>query len=453
MTCLHTSPNPWRAMVLLAFVWIAGCSSGGDHTPGLGPGGPGSSSTEESSLVTVSPDAAVAAGPASSDEPAPVFVQTTPGGQTAVAFGTQVSAAVAQATAGSAAGSVIGPVVAVIMSPDAGASFTTTVLRPTTNETITKGFTPVLAQDTTGARYVAWSQLMGGKWTIQFSTDRLHRGTFSAPATISAADRQGRARPSIAASPDGAHLLVAWEEGRVGGSTGITLGISTDGGTTFTAPRELDGSPAAQLSPRVAVTPSGVMYLVWQDYRNRQADLYLATNRDGFATARRLTEDPLDSPRAQLAPSIAVDEVGTVAIAWEDYAGGHGDILVATSRDDFRTAVRVNDNETNPSQTGTDQRAPAIVGTHAQTFYIVWEDLRTVGRNGIAQHDIFVAKTTDGGMSFGTNVKVNPSALSGRHLAASLAVSNGQVYVLWTNEPDTCGIPCEHTSAYLLSGS
>ena len=108
------------------------------------------------------------------------------------------------------------------------------------------------------------------------------------------------------------------------------------------------------------------------------------------------------------APSIAVGSDGFVYAAYAGWGGTTtgDDIFFAKSSNGGRTwttSVRVNDF----GGAGT-QQDPSLAVDHTNTIYIVWTD------NRVAGNDIYFAKSTDGGVSFSANVRVNDITMNGQ---------------------------------------
>jgi len=145
-----------------------------------------------------------------------------------------------------------------------------------------------------------------------------------------------------------------------------------------------------------------------------------------FGTNVRV-DDTGSSTSDQRDPSIATDPNGNIYVAWADNRDdSSGDIYLAKSTDggnSFETNVRVDDTGLS---TGA-QHYPSIVIDTNGNIYVVWIDYR----NG--NSDIYFAKSTDGGNSFETNVRVDDTGSSiVEQLNPSIATDqNGNIYIVW----------------------
>jgi hypothetical protein len=100
---------------------------------------------------------------------------------------------------------------------------------------------------------------------------------------------------------------------------------STDGGLTFGVDKVISNSPNAWF-PHLAVDLSngpnnGYIYAVWNDERNGDDDVFLSysTNEgDTWSSALRVNNDPVGNGKLQYWPSIAISELGEIAILYYD---------------------------------------------------------------------------------------------------------------------------------------
>ncbi len=245
--------------------------------------------------------------------------------------------------------------------------------------------------------------------------------------------------PCLAIGPDGT-IFVAWQDYRRN-QADMYFSKSTDGGKTFSPNVRVndDVGRAGQLYPSLAVDKLGTVYLAWHDFRKGDQDIYFSTSVDGgktFSPNLRINDD--SGTAGQFNPSLAVDENGAVHIAWHDLRNEEADIYYAMSRDGgvtFSRNVRVNDDREEAFQFH-----PSLGINGQGDIGIAWDDYR----NGHA--DIYFAKKKDKGSSFGENIRVNDDERSVDHLHASIAGTQGTAYVvIWEdqrNEPENIPSPC-----------
>ncbi len=189
---------------------------------------------------------------------------------------------------------------------------------------------------------------------------------------------QDKGHPATASDSDG-NLWVVWHAG-VAGQRDIYVSTWGPEDDSFAEPIRLTSDAADQANPDIAIGADGKLYVVWQDNRRGNWDIYLRTlSRGVWSAETRIT----DSDDGQTSPVIAVDNASGCYVAWEDDADGHSDIHVASSSNDFLPVDPVPSNTSN-------QADPDIAVDASGNVYVVWTDARngsgdvygTVSNNG-----------------------------------------------------------------------
>lgn len=116
--------------------------------------------------------------------------------------------------------------------------------------------------------------------------------------------------------------------------------------------------------------------------------------------------DPMGSLYyGQTYADIAVDRNDVIYLVWTDYRNENGDIYFSKSVNggaSFGPCIRVDD-------TGVsyiDQETPKVAVDKNGAIYVVWTDYRK------GDPDIYFSKSTNGGSSFGPNVRVDDTGSS-----------------------------------------
>lgn len=203
-----------------------------------------------------------------------------------------------------------------------------------------------------------------------------------------------------------------------------------------------DVTTGGQHLPTVTVGPAGQVYVAWvdcltdQDCTTANPDIYFAKSTDGgqHFSARVLVSD--DGPNAFAnAPKIATDGDGTIYIIWQDnraatMSDDSWDVYLSKSTDGgqtFSPSVRVNEHIVNSYQ-----YEPDLAVMPDGTIYVSWQRYAFDSGLGYWDSDVYVAKSTDGGASFGTNVKVSDGV--NNQFKSTIGVGpSGNVYVAWTD--------------------
>jgi hypothetical protein len=282
---------------------------------------------------------------------------------------------------------------------------------------------PVMAVDSTGTVNVAWEDNRWSDWDIYFARSTDSGETWSNANRVNTAPSSTtQIHPTMDVDSSGT-IYIAWED-EINGNEDIYLGISSDGGVTWSDPSikvNTDATTTDQTKPSLSAGGEGIMTLVWQDNRNLNPDIYCAISVDGGAT----WTDPNIKINTDIGvtwqqnPAVAVSHTGTVYIIWHDDRNGNSDIY-------FSYSVDAGGNWTNPNlrvnddSGGQTQRiATVAVGTNGPVF-MAWED------NRADPDDIYSA----------TNAPVNPFPTADYlrvegHLGATL-----EIWHIISHEPE-----------------
>ena len=204
---------------------------------------------------------------------------------------------------------------------------------------------------------------------------------------------------------------------------------SNDGGTTFGPPIAVNEDLfAKQISPVIAVDGSGNVFVVWEDYREGDADIFIKKyDSSGFGLSYKVNSDFGVSVDYDSTPSIAVDSLGTIYVVWEhkdDSFDNYPDIYFATSNTQGQTF------STPASVASTNGRRSSVTIDSLGVAYVVWEDL--TGYPSQSATHIKIGKIVSGAVS-GTPIQIDSPSSSYDHARfPSVAVGpGGSVYVVW----------------------
>jgi hypothetical protein len=222
---------------------------------------------------------------------------------------------------------------------------------------------------------------------------------------------------------------------RIGGLLASPLALTT-------SVRVNSVTDGGQHLPTVTVGPGGQVYVAWvdclsdEDCTTANPDIYFAKSTDNgqHFSDRVLVSD--DGPDAFAnAPKIATDGDGNIYVVWHDNRAAtpdddSWDVYMAKSTDggeSFGASVMVDEHVANAYQ-----YEPDLAVTPEGTIYVSWERYFYDSDAQQWESDVYVAKSTDGGASFGTNVEVSDGA--GFQYKSAIGVgSSGNVYVAWTD--------------------
>lgn len=247
------------------------------------------------------------------------------------------------------------------------------------------------------------------------------------------------------------NVYVTWT--RFEASYPIYFSRSTDGGASFSSPVQISDAGLTLCQGSVpAVSPDGEIYVVWYNYNT--SAIRFVRSLDGGVTWGAHTQvasvSELNCPlpggnfRCNSFPSLAVDPTnGDLHVAWGDYRNGDADIYYAHSTDggaSWSTAQRINDD---PVGNDFHQFFPWMDVSDNGTLYVGWFDSRNDDNPYAAPfyYDEYVTMSTDGGSTFGTNVRISEVSanaelqFSGTFIGdySGLAATNNFVFPAWVD--------------------
>jgi hypothetical protein len=228
------------------------------------------------------------------------------------------------------------------------------------------------------------------------------------------------------------NISVVWEDDTANNSN-ILFSRSTDGGGTWSTPRNLSNSTGYSFNPRIAVDSNGGINVVWVDDTPGNQDVFFSRSANGgasFSTPQNLSNDTPDSA----SPQVGVDTSGNISVVWENDDITYG-IMYRHSTDGV-TFSTVTNLATNTTGSFGPQMAIGADGSVS----VVWED------DFNFQSDISFSRSADKGATFST--PKNLSSNSGNSFGAQVAVDpSGNIEVAWTdNTPGNNEILFTHSS-------
>lgn len=302
---------------------------------------------------------------------------------------------------------------------------------------------PEIQADEAGGIHIVWNDPINTPpgWNLPITKDLFYAksvdGGHSFSSGVLVDNTTGHIMcPSLAITPDGIRIGVAWAEDYYGEDgewhRDVFYAESTNGGTAFgldylVEPFDYDLGWAP--CPSLSFAPNGDAYVVWPDSGpGWDWTIYFAKSSDGGANWS--TPTPLGKGYTN---DIAVDSLGNIYVAWEEWyarPGDRDDIFVSTSSDggsNFSPPIMANDDPP-----GGYQRFPSIDVDISGNVHVCWMDWR-MGKSGI-----FYAKSNDSLNSFGPNVAVTDNTTKAH--PPSLAVDpKGNPRIAWEDHRE--GLP------------
>lgn len=237
--------------------------------------------------------------------------------------------------------------------------------------------------------------------------------------------------PRIAVAADGSFVIV-WIDKRAG-ENDIYLQRFASDGTALGRNRKIntDTNTAWQADPAIASDLSGLVSVVWRDYRNGtypfDADIYFQRFDSAVSPSganRLLTTELPDSLKE--APDIALSPWGGGVVVWADYREANWDIygqIIAADGSLVGGNFKVNDDA------GTaQQHAPRVSYSGEGWLVVTWYD------NRLGSDDIFAQRFDSLGGALGGNVPVNSDGSGKRQAFPDVATDGaGHFTVVWVD--------------------
>jgi len=289
--------------------------------------------------------------------------------------------------------------------------------------------------------YVTWADIQGYTGVILCSRSSDNGETFSPPVTVNDADHvDAKQRPSIAVSSTG-RVYIVWEDygnlNPFSDAPDILSASSNNQGYSFGSVVKVNDIETVaddfQTEPTVCTGNAGDVFVCWMEKPsgNSFKHIRVAHSVDSGLT---FTEKKIVSEQLRVGnPTMDANSNGTIWVAWRDYRNENQDIFAVCSTNNgtsYGSEIRVNDD-----QTAEYQSAPSLVVDDDGVAYIAWEDSRQPGRSDF---NIYFAHSTSS-TSFSENQRIN--RIDNVAMNPNIAIApNGGIFVVYRDmRSDVCG--------------
>lgn len=283
---------------------------------------------------------------------------------------------------------------------------------------------------------------------------------------------QGAGQVQLAVDTTRNRVYVGWQERNVPvtgyGSPGTQrraeVAVSTDGGSSFSAPVDVEGDPSSTLSvggPNMSLTPDGTLWVFYSQsaapkgsaavFSAQTPQLRLAKTTDGGSSFTQVGPIGSSIPVNFGFPTFAAASYGqkgtALVLMYETIAAGTAgtqyqlrDIYATNSTDGGQTwsqQTRVTDD--NLLTDLGNKFVPGVTAAPNGRFDAAWVDMRN--DNGNLLSNIYYASSSDGGATWSKNIKVSdqPSNLHYGQFAnnsdvrsnTNLASNNYAANIVW----------------------
>jgi len=265
---------------------------------------------------------------------------------------------------------------------------------------------------------VSASDLSGNVMDVYSYRFRTEMRSFGRNKKVSSAPALTAAGSSSTVSDGSGDIWAVWHSGPAGAGD-IYVARRPGSAEYFGSSFRLTEHPADQRNPAMA-TDGSKLYVVWQDNRRGNWDIFLSTSADGLNwTSERLVTDSNDN---QTNPALVIDHsaVPKAYIFWQDDGSGNQDIYIASSSDGFISkAVRQVTSDV------SDQSEPAVAVAADNTVYVVWTDKRG------GSSDIYGAASNYGPW---TNVAVVDKAFDQSSPSIAAEQAGSVIHLAWVDD-------------------
>ncbi|MCK4444999.1 MAG: hypothetical protein KAW09_10670, partial [Thermoplasmata archaeon] len=337
-------------------------------------------------------------------------------------------------------------------SADGGKTFLPAV--SVTDKTSGAKIGPAFDLGPNGWIHVAWMDVRGSSYDIYYANSKDGGMTFGDNKKVNDDSYfGGQGSPDIAVDENGV-IHVAWRDGR-SHDTDIYYANSTDGGNSFNTNLRVNDFDGASLNYAVTVIDtdsSGTPHVAWEDKRNtpvggERQDIYYATfsdSRDGFGPNVRVTDDAIN--RRQASPSIVVTPTDVIYLVWDDWRDDDDqydktDIVnISYSRSfDLGKTFTPNLRLTDTGHTYN----PTLAVDRENNLHIAWRKGRWSQQDHNAT-DIYYAKFMSSGVPLREPVLVNDGN-DGQQFSPSISTDMSNIpHVVWYDDREHPGLMAYH---------
>ena len=212
------------------------------------------------------------------------------------------------------------------------------------------------------------------------------------------------------------------------GNAKVLFARSTDLGLTFNEPLDVSRSSGAGFDPEIAIDSNDTINVAWQDTAPGTSVIMFARSTDGGVTFSDPRQVSTGSGSATEA-AIATDASGTIMVTWVDESEGHAEGYFARSTDSgasFSDPINISNFPKG------DIHKPSVI-TFENTVYVAFQNGNLFGENLVRNPQVYLTKSTNAGVSFEEPEQVSAALSSkGRAHSPAMAVdSRGKLHIVW----------------------
>lgn len=230
------------------------------------------------------------------------------------------------------------------------------------------------------------------------------------------------------------NTYVVWNDDRNGNQDIYFNKYNSSGVEAWGGAKKINtlANSADQTFPQIVLNnPQNAEFVIWEDNRNDSSDIYVQkfNNSGDSMWAQEIKAHVYSGVSIQQKPVIAIDNAPNLYIIWQDDRNGNVDIFMQKISP-AGNIVWPNDILVNTENSANQQQNPSLsADTSGNFLYIAWQDKR----NGI-DDDIYLQKyDMNGNKIFANDVRANSDSTTADQQKAVLALKSdlSVLYTVW----------------------
>ncbi len=288
-------------------------------------------------------------------------------------------------------------------------------------------YCPSISQDSLGNFVITWMDGRTGDWDIYAQRFNSQGQRLGINFMVSDANSAFQGYPKTVCSPNGQFIIV-WEDQRSGNSDIYCQRFNDTGnriGSNFKVNNDIGSS--SQSSASIAVDSSGNFIITWQDNRSGNYDIFCQRyNNNGSSIGQNFKVNNDVTTQNQFSPSVAIKTDGSFWVVWDDERNMNEDIYYQLYNNDG--SLNGINHKLNDDITSSMQRCSWITQSGLGNYTVVWEDERN------SNTDIYGARFDSLGNFLAGNFRINDDGSNFDHFYASVTSNyNGNFTAVWTD--------------------
>ena len=327
-------------------------------------------------------------------------------------------------------------------STDRGATWGQNVRvdHPPANDTA-KQWYPAIAVDYRGYIYVIWTDgRPNNTYTNIFFSKSTNGGqSFSSDVKVSDSNYSLAGgdfqRASIAIDNEHHYVFVVWVS-KEGSSLYLRCSRSLDDGVSFDSSHYASWGLTNKANPYIVFDQKNlILYTFYASTGTGSVYSYIYCTKStdsgySFQLPVLVGEDPSGSTKSS--PTADIDTCGNLYVAWRDYRNLKWEIFFSKSIDsgDSFLFANININIDNPTPGITGHIDPTLRTFGCEKICVLW----TSTSNSSDSTDIWADMSVNGGISWGTDFRMNNYTLNNQYLPTAAINQEGDLFLAWTED-------------------